>query len=138
MDTEMETTSSFYDLEDLSIREQFRCYGKRLLTSTVSPHQESSVSKFSEPTSIHNPTNTALILKNIKQEVESTGFEGTLGKMQSASKGRSSVDSLGFLEADVGIDSNHRLGSQSLKACKLEDLSLIDSGETTFAVLNFG
>ncbi|KAK1556330.1 hypothetical protein Q3G72_003023 [Acer saccharum] len=31
--------------------------------------------------------------------------------MQSASKRRSSVDSLGFLEADVGIDSNHRLGS---------------------------
>ncbi|KAK4836236.1 hypothetical protein QYF36_020298 [Acer negundo] len=103
MDAEMETTSSFYDLEDLYIREQFRRYGKRHLTSTVSPHQVSSVSKFSEPTSIHNPTNTALILENIKQEVESTGFEGTIGKMQSASKGRSSVDSLGFLEADVVI-----------------------------------
>ncbi|KAK0593348.1 hypothetical protein LWI29_035073 [Acer saccharum] len=102
MDAEMETTSSFYDLEDLSIREQFRRYGKRHLTSTVSPNQESSVSKFSEPTSIHNPTNTALILENIKQEVESIGFEGTLGKMQSASKRRSSVDSLGFLEVDVG------------------------------------
>ncbi|KAK1572250.1 hypothetical protein Q3G72_029637 [Acer saccharum] len=40
MDAEMETTSSFYDLEDLSIREQFRRYGKRHLTSTVSPHQD--------------------------------------------------------------------------------------------------
>ncbi|KAK3198178.1 hypothetical protein Dsin_021593 [Dipteronia sinensis] len=139
MDAEMETTSSFYDPEDLSIREQFRRYGKRHLTSTISPHQESSVSKFSEPTlfhdgtSIHSPTNTALILENIKQEVESIDFEGTLGKMQSASKRRSSIDSLGFLEADVGIDSIRRLGSQSLKACKIEDESLIESGETTFA-----
>ncbi|KAI9187026.1 hypothetical protein LWI28_023496 [Acer negundo] len=108
MDAEMETTSSFYDPGDLSIREQFRRYGKRHLNSTISPHQESPVSKFSEPTlfhdgtSIHSPTNTALILENIKQEVESIDFEGTLG-------------------------------SQSLKACKIEDESLTESGETTFA-----
>ncbi|KAL5805261.1 hypothetical protein ACOSQ3_032061 [Xanthoceras sorbifolium] len=137
MDAEMETTSSFYDPEDLSIREQFRRYGKR--HSSVSPHQESSVSKFSEPilfhdgTSIHSPINTALILENIKEEVESIGFEGTPGKMQSAFRRRSSIDSRRLFEADVGVDSIRQLGSQSLKACKIEDESLLESGETTFA-----
>lgn len=54
--------------------------------------------------------------------------------MQSASKRRSSIDGPGILDSDVGVDSIHRFGSQSLKACKIEDDLLTDSGETTFAL----
>lgn len=89
---------------------------------------------------IHSPTNAALILENIKQEVDSIEtyhFEGatTPARNQSAIKRRSSVDSRGgFSEADLGIDSVARFGSQSLKACKIEDETLTDSGETTFGL----
>lgn len=46
-------------------------------------------------------------------------LDSTSAKMQSASKRRYSVASSGILEA-------------SLKACKQEEDSLVDSGETTF------
>lgn len=54
--------------------------------------------------------------------------------MQSPSKRRSSVGGPGILDPDVGVDSIHGFGSQSLKAYKIEDDSLTDSGETTFAL----
>ncbi|KAG6792215.1 hypothetical protein POTOM_001358 [Populus tomentosa] len=119
---------------------------KRHSISSVSPHQDGPVSKFSESrllydgNNIHSPTNAALILENIKQEVDSIEtyhFEGatTPARNQSAIKRRSSVDSRGgFSEADLGIDSVARFGSQSLKACKIEDDTLTDSGETTFGL----
>lgn len=142
----MDVSNSYSDPEDLTIREQFRRYGKRHSISSVSPHQDGPVSKFSESrllydgNNIHSPTNAALILENIKQEVDSIEtyhFEGatTPARNQSAIKRRSSVDSRGgFSEADLGIDSVARFGSQSLKACKIEDETLTDSGETTFGL----
>lgn len=142
----MDVSNSYSDPEDLTIREQFRRYGKRHSISSVSPHQDGPVSKFSESrllydgNNIHSPTNAALILENIKQEVDSIEtyhFEGatTPARNQSAIKRRSSVDSRGgFSEADLGIDSVARFGSQSLKACKIEDDTLTDSGETTFGL----
>lgn len=142
----MDVSNSYFDPEDLTIREQFRRYGKRHSISSVSPHQDGPVSKFSESrllydgNNIHSPTNAALILENIKQEVDSIEtyhFEGatTPARNQSAIKRRSSVDSRGgFSEADLGIDSGARFGSQSLKACKIEDETLTDSGETTFGL----
>lgn len=142
----MDVSNSYFDPEDLTIREQFRRYGKRHSISSVSPHQDGPVSKFSESrllydgNNIHSPTNAALILENIKQEVDSIEtyhFEGasTPARNQSAIKRRSSVDSRGgFSEADLGIDSVARFGSQSLKACKIEDETLTDSGETTFGL----
>ncbi|KAI5602348.1 hypothetical protein BDE02_01G150000 [Populus trichocarpa] len=145
-DVEMDVSNSYFDPEDLTIREQFRRYGKRHSISSVSPHQDGPVSKFSESrllydgNNIHSPTNAALILENIKQEVDSIEtyhFEGatTPARNQSAIKRRSSVDSRGgFSEADLGIDSGSRFGSQSLKACKIEDETLTDSGETTFGL----
>ncbi|PNT54951.2 hypothetical protein POPTR_001G165900v4 [Populus trichocarpa] len=145
-DVEMDVSNSYFDPEDLTIREQFRRYGKRHSISSVSPHQDGPVSKFSESrllydgNNIHSPTNAALILENIKQEVDSIEtyhFEGatTPARNQSAIKRRSSVDSRGgFSEADLGIDSGARFGSQSLKACKIEDETLTDSGETTFGL----
>ncbi|KAI9401763.1 hypothetical protein POPTR_001G165900v4 [Populus trichocarpa] len=143
-DVEMDVSNSYFDPEDLTIREQFRRYGHSI--SSVSPHQDGPVSKFSESrllydgNNIHSPTNAALILENIKQEVDSIEtyhFEGatTPARNQSAIKRRSSVDSRGgFSEADLGIDSGARFGSQSLKACKIEDETLTDSGETTFGL----
>ncbi|XP_061950072.1 nuclear pore complex protein NUP107 [Populus nigra] len=145
-DVEMDVSNSYSDPKDLTIREQFRRYGKRHSISSVSPHQDGPVSKFSESrllydgNNIHSPTNAALILENIKQEVDSIEtyhFEGatTPARNQSAIKRRSSVDSRGgFSEADLGIDSVARFGSQSLKACKIEDETLTDSGETTFGL----
>ena len=58
---------------------------------------------------MHSPTNAALILDNIKQEVDS-------------------MDGHGIPEVDVGFDSVR----SSLKACKREDESLADGGDTTF------
>lgn len=106
---------------------------RRHSTSGASSHHESSALKFSEPilfhdgTSIHSPTNTALILENIKQEVESIDSEGTPGKMLSVI----TMWSLIHFEADVCVDAVHQLESQSLKTCKTEDDSLTESGETT-------
>ncbi|KAJ0008276.1 hypothetical protein Pint_29232 [Pistacia integerrima] len=109
MEVDMETSSSFLDPEDLSIREKFRRYGKRHSASSISPHQQRAVLKINEPTllydgtNIHSPTNTALILENIKQEVQSVDYGGTPVKMQSASKRRSSIDSHGIFDTDVGL-----------------------------------
>ncbi|KAJ0007614.1 hypothetical protein Pint_29226 [Pistacia integerrima] len=115
MEFDMETSSSFLNPEYLSIREQFRRYGKRHSASSISPHQQRAVLKINEPTllydgtNIHSPTNTALILENIKQEAQSVDYGGTPVKMQSAR-------------------------SQSLKACKIENDALADSEETTFSL----
>ncbi|GLU14214.1 hypothetical protein SLE2022_307970 [Rubroshorea leprosula] len=143
MDVEMETSPSYFDPEDLTIREQYRRYGKRNSTSSISPRQESGVSKFNgarllyDGQNIHSPTNAALLLENIKQEVE--GFDAdysleTPARTQSASKRKLSIDARGIPEADFGTDSMRRVGSVSLKSCKIEDESLAESGETSFAL----
>lgn len=143
MDVEMEASPSYFDPEDLTSREQFRRYGKRHSTSSVSPYQDTPVSKFKESRllyegqSIHSPTNAALLLENIKQEADSIDtdhIEGTPARTHSAFKRRYSVDSHGISEVDLGVDSIRRLGSESLKACKIEDESLTDSGETIFGL----
>ncbi|KAL6285349.1 hypothetical protein ACE6H2_009739 [Prunus campanulata] len=137
MDVEMDTSPSFFDPEDLSTREKFRRYGKRHLGSNISPRQENSASKFSESRllydgqSIHSPTNAALLLENIKQEVESIDpyhLEGTPGKT-SVSKRRSPIDGT---EVDVGAGSG--LVHHSIKLLKQEEDSLADDGDTTFAL----
>ncbi|VVA20711.1 PREDICTED: nuclear pore [Prunus dulcis] len=137
MDVEMDTSPSFFDPEDLSTREKFRRYGKRHLGSNISPHQENSASKFSESgllydgLSIHSPTNAALLLENIKQEVESIDpyhLEGTPGKTP-VSKRRSPIDGT---EVDVGAGSG--LVHHSIKLLKQEEDSLADDGDTTFAL----
>ncbi|CAL9009676.1 unnamed protein product [Prunus brigantina] len=137
MDVEMDTSPSFFDPEDLSTRDKFRRYGKRHLGSNISPHQENSASKFSESRllydgqSIHSPTNAALLLENIKQEVESIDpyhLEGTPGKTP-VSKRRSPIDGT---EVDVGAGSG--LVHHSIKLLKQEEDSLADDGDTTFAL----
>lgn len=139
----METSPSYFDPEDLSIREKYRRYGKRQSGSSISPYQENSVSKYSgtrllfDGQSIQRQPNAALFLEDIKLEVESfeaDHSEGTPARAQSASKRRLSIDSHGISEVDAGIDSVRRVGSHSLKSCKHEDDLLADAGETTFAL----
>lgn len=118
-----EASPSYFDPEDLTTRAQFRRYGKRHSISSASPHQDS-------------PTNVALLLENFKEEahaLDADHFETTPSRTQQ-SKRRSSSDSRGILETDLGVDSIRRLGSESLKACKIEDDSLADAGDTTFAL----
>lgn len=145
MATEMDTSPSFFDPEDLTTREQYRRYRRRQSGSPILNLQEGSVSKFSEDKllydgqSIHSPTNTALILENIKQEVDSIHvdkYEGTRGKLLSASKRRSSIASYGISDVDVDVEGDfiRRLGSHSVKSCKIEDVLLAESGDTTFAL----
>ncbi|XP_059456624.1 nuclear pore complex protein NUP107 isoform X1 [Corylus avellana] len=139
MDVDMDTSPSYFDPEDLSVRERFRRYGKRHSASSISPGQEISTSKFSESRllydgqNIHSPTNAALLLENIKQEVESIDayhLQGTPARTQSASKRKPSIDSYGMSDMDAGVDSLR----YSLKACKHEDETLADGGDTTFTL----
>lgn len=142
MDVEMESSPNYFDPEDLTSRENFRRYRKRNSTSSISPRQNSDISKFNEGRllyegqNIHSPTNAALLLENIKQEVE--GFDADYSVetpgMQSASKRKLSIDAREIQEDGVGSDSMRRVGSISLKSCKIEDESLADSGETSFAL----
>ncbi|KAM7476110.1 hypothetical protein LguiB_023353 [Lonicera macranthoides] len=132
MEVDMETSPSYFDPEDLSSRARFRRYGKRHSTSSISPHQENSASKFSEIRS-----NAALFLENIKQEVENFDadyLEGSPAKSQSVFKRRPSIDIRGISEVDVASDSTNRAGVHSIKALKLEDDVLVDSGDTTFTL----
>lgn len=128
MDVDMETSPSYFDPEDLSIREQYRRYGKRQSASSISPLKDSSASKFDEG----RRCNTALFLEDIKQEAESLDYrEGTPSRSYSVYRRRSPGSRL--ISDFDGIDSSRRVGSYSIKACKSED-DVLDSGETTFSL----
>ncbi|CAA2972462.1 nuclear pore complex NUP107 [Olea europaea subsp. europaea] len=123
MEVDMDASPSYLDPEDLSSRERFRRYGKRQSSSGQSPYQDNSVSRFS---------NAVLLLENIKHEVESlsTDLGGT--PFESASKRRASLDNHAVSEADIGVDTMLRRGSESLKVGKQEDGAGTENGDTTF------
>ncbi|KMT04794.1 hypothetical protein BVRB_7g169670 [Beta vulgaris subsp. vulgaris] len=126
MDVDMETSPSYVDPHDLSIREQYRRYGRRPSTS---PLQDSSASRFGEG----RMSNTALFLEDIKQEVESLDYrEGTPSRPHSAYR-RRSPDSQTITDFRSGADLSHQAGSHSLKACKIEE-DVQDAGESTFSL----
>ncbi|XP_009146408.2 nuclear pore complex protein NUP107 [Brassica rapa] len=135
MEMDMDTSPSFFDPEVLTVRDQFRRYGKRHSTS---PHEEFSSPNVSENRllydghSIHSPTNTALLLENIKEEVDNFHtdlYQGTPANPLSASK----RESAGIMDGDDEA-LFRRVESQSLKACKIENDELAESGDTTFAL----
>uniref|UniRef100_A0A803LDI3 Nuclear pore complex protein n=1 Tax=Chenopodium quinoa TaxID=63459 RepID=A0A803LDI3_CHEQI len=96
---------------------------------STSPLQDSPASKLGEG----RMSNTALYLEDIKHEVESLGYrEGTPSRTHSAYK-RRSPDSQIIPEFCGAVDSSHRAGSHSLKACKIEE-DMQDSGESTFSL----
>ncbi|WZZ62261.1 hypothetical protein YC2023_062368 [Brassica napus] len=135
MEMDMDTSPSYFDPEVLTVRDQFRRYGKRHSTS---PHEGFSSPNVSENRllydghSIHSPTNTALLLENIKEEVDNFHtdlYQGSPANPLSASK----RESAGILDGDDEA-SFRRVESQSLKACKIENDELAESGDTTFAL----
>lgn len=115
---------------------------KRQSTSSVSPLLGNSVSKFSEAkllydgNSIQRRPNAALLLEEIKQEVENFDFDGfeTTQQTFNSSKRRASIDSHAVSELNAGYDSIRQVTSQLLKSCKHEDEAFVDGGETTFAL----
>lgn len=116
-------------------------FRKRGSTSNLSPHHQSLTSKtrqgrlLYDGSNIHSPTNAALVLEDIKQEaghLDIDYLDRTPVKSQSSSKRRYSIDSHGILESNV--ESVRRGGSFSLKACKQEDESLSEHGESTFSL----
>lgn len=105
---------------------------------STSPHEEMLSSNVSENRllydghNIHSPTNTALLLENIKEEVDnfhSDHYEGTPTNLTFAS--RRETD--GILDDD-NEELFRRVESQSLKACKIENDELAESGDTTFTM----
>ncbi|KAL1212084.1 Nuclear pore complex protein [Cardamine amara subsp. amara] len=135
MDMDMDTSPSYFDPEVLSVRDQFRRYRKRHSTS---PHEEILSSNVSENRllydghNIHSPTNTALLLENIKEEVDNfhtDHYDGTLTNLISASRREND----GILDDDNEA-LFRRVESQSLKACKIENDELAESGDTTFSL----
>ncbi|AET01826.2 putative nuclear pore protein 84/107 [Medicago truncatula] len=134
MEEEMAMDSPFFDPQDLTTREKFRRYGKRHLNSGASVEQDYSASKLSESglfydgQNIHSPTNAALILENIKQEVESLDADYLDDKSLYSSRKRSSADVPGIPGMDDGFDSVR----YSLKACKQEGDSLGDDADNIF------
>lgn len=109
-------------------------FRKRHLNSGASVEQDYSASKLSESglfydgQNIHSPTNAALILENIKQEVESLDADYLDDKSLYSSRKRSSADVPGIPGMDDGFDSVR----YSLKACKQEGDSLGDDADNIF------
>ncbi|XP_010552251.1 PREDICTED: nuclear pore complex protein NUP107 [Tarenaya hassleriana] len=136
---DMDTSPGYFDPEDLSVREQFRRYRKRHSTS---PQQEGMNPNVSESRllydghNIHSPTNTALLLENIKEEADSFDtdhYEGTHAKLFSTSRINSVAESSGIMDADDEA-LFRRVESHSLNTCKIENDELAESGDTTFAL----
>lgn len=123
----METSPSYFHPQDLSIREQYRRYGKRHSPASISPLQDSSPSKLGEA----RRSNTALFLENIKEEVESLDYREGTPSRTSAYK-RRSPDSRVISDFDAGLYSSRRGESYSLTPCKIEDDVL--SVEATFSL----
>ena len=80
--------------------------------------------------SIHSPTNAALVLENIKQEVEGLDADYMEEKAHYSSRRRLSADIRGVPGVDAGFDSVRH----SLKACKQEGDSSGDGAETIFTL----
>ncbi|CAN8269358.1 unnamed protein product [Cochlearia groenlandica] len=135
MEVDMETSPSYFDPENLSVRDQFRRYRQRHSTSPSEERLSPNVSEnrlLYDGHHIHSPTNTALLLENIKEEVDNfhtDHYEGIPINPLSASK----RESVGIPDDDnEGLF--RRVESQSLKACKIENDELAESGDTTFAL----
>ncbi|XP_039127223.1 nuclear pore complex protein NUP107 [Dioscorea cayenensis subsp. rotundata] len=136
----MDASPSYFDPENLSSREQYRRYRKRQPTSSISPLLGNSVSKFSEArllyegNNIQRRQNAALLLEEIKQEVDNfdgDGPEGIASKAAGSAKRLATAD--GYA-ASGGLESGRTMANQSLKLCKLEEDVLADGGESTFSL----
>ncbi|CAA6664616.1 unnamed protein product [Spirodela intermedia] len=128
---EMETSPSYFDAKDLSEREQYRRYR---LSSSPSPllHLNSG-SKFAQArllyddNSIQRRPNAALLLEEIKQEVDSYEAEGFEGEFRMP------------ISLNLGSEATHHHAGPPLTSIKQEDEVSVDAGEeatfTMFASL---
>ncbi|KAJ0980723.1 hypothetical protein J5N97_008978 [Dioscorea zingiberensis] len=136
----MDASPSYFDPENLSSREQYRRYRKRQPTSSISPLLGNSVSKFSEArllyegNNIQRRQNAALLLEEIKQEVDNfdgDALEGTASKAAGSAKRLATADGHA---ASGGLESVRKIASQSLMLSKHEEEMLADGGESTFSM----
>ncbi|CAA7401213.1 unnamed protein product [Spirodela intermedia] len=143
----METSPSYFDAKDLSEREQYRRYRKRLSSSPSPLLHLNSGSKFAQArllyddNSIQRRPNAALLLEEIKQEVDSyeaEGFEGEF-RMPISSKRRASIDAHSSPRLNLGSEATHHHAGPPLTSIKQEDEVSVDAGEeatfTMFASL---
>lgn len=120
---------------------------KRLSSSSSPLLHLSSGSKFTEArllyddNSIQRRPNAALLLEEIKQEVDSyeaEGFEGEF-RMASSSKRRASIDAHSSPRLNLGPEATHQHAGPPLTSIKQEDEVSVDAGEeatfTMFASL---
>ncbi|KAL1810625.1 hypothetical protein DCAR_0730337 [Daucus carota subsp. sativus] len=107
--------------EDIAVRERFRRYGKRPLP----------------PKSYEIRSNSALIIENIKQELESfdaaAHSQGIASNTHSNFNRRSLIDSHGGSEIEAASNAVLQFGNHPLKICKTEDDDLTYSGDAMFA-----
>lgn len=87
-----------------------------------------------EGNNIQRRQNAALLLEEIKQEVDNfdgDGPEGIASKAAGSAKRLATAD--GYA-ASGGLESGRTMVNQSLKLCKLEEDVLADGGESTFSL----
>ncbi|KAM0948555.1 putative nuclear pore protein [Dioscorea sansibarensis] len=136
----MDGSPSYFDPENLSSREQYRRYRKRQPTSSISPLLGNSVSKFSEArllyegNNIQRRQNAALLLEEIKQEVDNFDGDGPEGTATRASGSAKRLATADGYAASGGLESARTMANQSLKLCKHEEDVLVDGGESTFSM----
>ncbi|KMZ57642.1 hypothetical protein ZOSMA_83G00150 [Zostera marina] len=126
----MDYTPSLFDPEINTSREKYRRYGKMQSSSSTPPIHEGFDAKFREnnfffngsdtTTNIQNPDNAALVLDDLKQEIENQEFDGF-----EASAFRP-PDSLRRISGFEPIS--------ALKTIKQEDDLFTDSGESIFSL----
>ncbi|KAI4355403.1 hypothetical protein L6164_004182 [Bauhinia variegata] len=129
MDVDMETSPTYFDPENLNIREQYRRYRKRHSTSSTSTPQEISASKTGEAGQLYDGQ-SILHIKREPESFDADYSEVTPAKSPYSSKSRLSTSRHRIPDVGAGFDSAH----QSLQACKLEGEVLGDGAETIFAL----
>ncbi|XP_047340938.1 nuclear pore complex protein NUP107 [Impatiens glandulifera] len=139
MEIDMETSPSYFNPEDLTIREPYRRYGKRHSTSGRSPHQEQSFPRsggtkiFSDGKSVRRHPNAALFLEDIKleaQSVDSDSLDGASG-ISSRLKRKSATNVHGTYDGENVTESFRQSAKHSLNSYKQEDDTLVEGKDTT-------
>ncbi|KAF3335878.1 nuclear pore complex protein NUP107 [Carex littledalei] len=140
MEMEVDAPPSLFDPTNDTHREQYRRYRHRRrqsASSNVSPLLQGPVSRFSdasllyEGNTIQRRPNSALLLEEIKQELETDDVDGMDGNtpLNSAMR-RASIDSRASGEFNSSFGPARQTGMYSLQPIKGEEEDLSDEGST--------
>ncbi|XP_078148291.1 nuclear pore complex protein isoform X3 [Carex rostrata] len=138
MEMEVDAPPSLFDPTNDTHREQYRRYRRRQsASSNVSPLLQGPVSRFSdasllyEGNTIQRRPNSALLLEEIKQELETDDVDGMDGNtpLNSAMR-RASIDSRAAGEFSSSFGPARQTGRNSLRLIKSEEEDLSDEGST--------